>query len=149
MTYKEIIEEKNTPTGVLMFDKYTFGNLNKLIENSESAYFPSGSYYADVPVQFFFDEFLERFSKKIKWISIGPKAYLSGVGEVSTDTFYFDDLDKLDEFLEKRYGYLLIYTINKQLEVVNPLAGYKWRIRMAIVSNKEDIRDEKLEDILN
>lgn len=81
--------------------------------------------------------------------TIGPKAYLSGVGEVIINTFYFDDLDKLDNFLEERYGYLLIYTINKQLEVTNPLSGYKCRIRMAFVSNKEDIRNEKLEDILN
>jgi hypothetical protein len=56
MNYLDIIEESKTPNGVLMFDNYTIGNLHKLIENSCNGYFPQGSVYADIPVQFFFDE---------------------------------------------------------------------------------------------
>ena len=56
---------------------------------------------------------------------------------------------EFDEYLEENYGYLLIYTVNKQLDTLNPSFGYTWRIRFAVVSNKQDIRDEKLEDILN
>ena len=146
--YQDILEESKSPTGVLMFDGYTIGNVHKLIENS-SSYFPNGSVYADVPVQFYFDEFFERFNKKIKWISVGPKSYLSGVGAVVTTTKYFNNLDEFDKYLEENYGYLLIYTVNKQIDTLNLSSGYMWRIRFAIVSNKEDIRDEKLEDILN
>jgi hypothetical protein len=149
MNYLDIIEESKTPNGVLMFDNYTIGNLHKLIENSCGNYFPQGSVYADIPVQFFFDEFLDKFNKKIKWISIGPKAYLAGVGDVDATTMYFKSLDEFDEYLEENYGYLLIYTVNKQLDTLNPSFGYTWRIRFAVVSNKQDIRDEKLEDILN
>lgn len=147
--YQDILEESKSPTGVVSFDKYTIGNISQLITNSESSYFTSGSVYSDVPIQFYFDEFFERYEKKIKWISIGPKCYLTGVGDVSCMTHYFNNLDEFDEYLDKNYGYLLIYTVNKQLDTLNPSLGYKWRIRFALVSNKQDIRHEKLEDILN
>jgi len=149
MKYLDIIEESKNPNGALMFDNYTISNIYKLIENSSGNYFPQGSVYADVPVEFFFDEFFEKFNKKIRWISIGPKAYLTGVGVVDTTTVYFNSLDEFSEYLDKNYGHLLIYTVNKQLDTLNPSLGYKWRIRFAMVSNKQDIRDEKLEDILN
>ena len=132
-----------------MFDEYTIGNVQELIKNSQSSYFPSGSVYADIPVEFFFDEFFERFNKKIKYISIGPAAYLTGVGEIRIQTSYFNSLDDFDKYLEENFGYLLIYTVNKQIDVLYPNSGYKWRIRFSIVGNKEDIRDEKIEDILN
>jgi hypothetical protein len=149
MKYTEHIGNENkTPTGVLMFDKYTIGNVQELIKNSQLSYFPSGSAYADVPIDFFFDEFFERFNKKIKYISLGPMAYLTGVGEVKSETFYFNNLDEFDKHLEENYGYLLIYTVNKQIDTLNPSNGYIWRIRFATIGNKEDIRDEKLEDIL-
>ena len=150
MKYTEHIGNENkTPTGVLMFDQYTIGNVQELIKNSQLSYFPTGSVFADVPVSLFFDEFFERFSKKIKYISLGPIAYLTGVGQVKSETNYFNSLDEFDEYLEENYGYLLIYTVNKQLDTLNPSLGYTWRIRFAVVSNKQDIRDEKLEDILN
>lgn len=144
-----IANENKTPNGVLLFDAYTIGNVQELIKNSQGSYFPTGSVFADVPVDLFFDEFFERFNKKIKYISLGPIAYLTGVGQVRSETNYFYSLDEFDEYLEENYGYLLIYTVNKQIDTLNLGAGYKWRIRFAIVGNKEDIRDEKLEDILN
>jgi hypothetical protein len=148
-SYQDILEESKSSTGVVSFDKYTIGNISHLIKNSESSYYTSGAVYADVPTQFYFDEFFDRFNTKIKWISIGPKCYLSGIGDVICKTQYFNNLDDFDEFLSKNYGYLLIYSVNKQLDTLNLSSGYQWRIRFALVSNKQDIRDEKLKDILN
>ena len=148
-SYQNILEESKSSTGVVSFDKYTIGNISYLIKNSESSYYTPGAVYADVPTQFYFDEFFDRFNTKIKWISIGPNCYLSGIGDVVCKTQYFNNLDDFDEFLSKNYGYLLIYSVNKQLDTLNLSSGYQWRIRFALVSNKQDIRDEKLEDILN
>ncbi len=143
-----ILKENENSTGVILFDSYTIGNVQKLIENSCNSYFPTGSVYADVPVEYFFDEFFTKFKSNIRWLSITPKAYLTGVGEVSTKTQYFDTLDDFEKHLLNNYGHLLIYTVNKQIDTLNIKNGYKWRIRFSIVSNKEDDRDDKIENIL-
>ena len=53
-----------------------------------------------------------------------------------------------EKHLLNNYGHLLIYTVNKQIDTLNIKNGYKWRIRFSIVSNKEDDRDDKIENIL-
>lgn len=149
MKYVDIVEEAKLMNSVVSFDKYTISNVYNLIKNCESNYFPSGSIYVDVPTQFYFDEFFERFHHKIKWIALLPSCHFTGIGNVQTKTHYFYSLDEFDDFLIKNYGYLLIYSVNKQIDSLNLNHGYQWRIRLALVSNKEDIRDEKLDDILN
>lgn len=148
MKYEDIVEEAKLNNDVVSFDKYTIGNVYNLIKNCESSYFIAGSVYVDVPTQFYFDEFFERFQNKIKWIALLPTCHFTEVGQVVTKIRYFDSLDEFDEFLKKNYGHLLIYSVNKQIDSLNLNQGYKWRIRFELVSNKEDIRDEKLEDIL-
>lgn len=146
--YDLIVKENENSNGVILFDIYTIGNVQTLISNSQKSYFPTGSVYADVPVEYFFDEFFTKFRSSIRWISINTKAYLSGIGDVLTKTEYFNTLDDFEIHLSNNHGSLLIYTVNKQIDTLNISNGYKWRIRFSIVGNKENDRDDKIENIL-
>lgn len=149
MNYYDLIlkENENSNNSVLLFDQYTIGNLQTLLDNSQKSYFPTGSAYADVPVEFFFNEFFSKIGNHIRWISIGPKAYLTGIGEAVTKTEYFKTLEDFETHILNNYGHLLLYTVNKQVDTLNINNGYKWRIRFALVANIEDDRDNKIENI--
>ena len=111
---------------------------------------------ATVHPSLWFGELFEYIQKSVKLVPKGPVFQLMKIennqlisNNYSVETLEFNSDEDLKKFFEKdcKYKSLAMFSICKYLDMTN--LSISWRIRCVNVLTKEEVRDKKLDSIIN
>jgi hypothetical protein len=111
---------------------------------------------ATVHPSLWFGELFEYIQKSVKLVPKGPSFQLMKIEDnqlfaynYSVKTLEFNSDEDLKKFFEEdcKYKSLAMFSICKYLDMTN--LSISWRIRCVNVLTKEEVRDKKLDSIIN